>query len=165
MLITDRILFEGLSLCHSFYSSLLVTVVIVLSRPFLCSINKWGPLIVVPFPHYTMAFCFCPSAFATPSPSPSPFIPPTPTPPSLSFSQAVSSPLPPLTPTPLHQVPPSRQGSIGPVQRPRGGLGTLSCLYCHRWSDKGLVTFSFPGRISSLPGPRLVIAPIAIWRI
>ena len=96
-------------------------------------INKWGPFGVIPFPHYTMAFRFRSSAFATPSPSPSPFIPPpplpTPTPPVHSpspfhsFSQAASSPLPSLTPTPLHRVPPSRQGSIGPVRSQRRGLG------------------------------------------
>jgi len=68
-----------------------------------------------------MAFHWCPSAFATPSPSPAPLFPPPPTPP--LFSQAAPSPLPPLTPTPLHQVPPSRQGSIGPVQSQRRGLG------------------------------------------
>ena len=43
-------------------------------------------------------------------------------------------------------------------------MTTLSCLHCHRWSGKGLVAFSFQGRISSLHGPRLVIAPTAIWK-
>jgi len=60
-----------------------------------------------------MSICWRPSAFATPSPSPASLFPPSPTPP--LFSQAVSSPLPCLTPTPLHPVPPPRQGSIGPV--------------------------------------------------
>jgi len=73
------------------------------------------------FPHFAnMSFHWCPSTFATPFPSPSPLFPPSPTPP--IFSQAASSPLPPLTPTPLHPVPPPRQGSIGPVRTPVGGV-------------------------------------------
>jgi hypothetical protein len=72
-----------------------------------------------------MSFRLRPSQLQSPSLSPSLPVTPirwTPTPPLFSQSQAASSRLPSLTPTPLHRVPPSRQGSIGPVRTQQVGL-------------------------------------------
>ena len=83
-----------------------------------------------------MSFRWCSSMFSPSpagSPPPSPFVPPSPSPllatPAATlpiFSQP-SSPLPTLTLTPFHVLPPSRQGSIGPVHsaQRRGGGGRV----------------------------------------
>ena len=120
------------------------TRAVPLSRPFPFQLYIVGSLLHVffsPLRHYVFplaSLCFChPFSFSFP------LFPPSPTPP--IFSQAASSPLPSLTSTPL---PPSRQGSIGPVRTQGRGLRVdnpeLPPLSQVEWP--GAARFEFSGK-------------------